>query len=155
MLGSAASLAAQAVTTPLDVVRTRVMTASPDEEYEGGIECSLSSVVVMASSAFFAVILRVWYITPVVVAGGAAPHAGQSQPFRKDVATHRINHHVHTALWRVAARLYSTPNRSSSLFQLTLPLAQEVSQMRLGPLGERRDLKLFGQGLPLAWRDQF
>lgn len=36
VLGSGASLAAQAVTTPLDVVRTRVMTASPDdEEYEG------------------------------------------------------------------------------------------------------------------------
>lgn len=36
VLGSGATLAAQAVTTPLDVVRTRVMTASPcDEEYEG------------------------------------------------------------------------------------------------------------------------
>lgn len=36
VLGSGASLAAQAVTTPLDVVRTRVMTASSDDEgYEG------------------------------------------------------------------------------------------------------------------------
>lgn len=36
VLGSGASLVAQAVTTPLDVVRTRVMTASPDDqEYEG------------------------------------------------------------------------------------------------------------------------
>ena len=36
VLGSGASLAAQAVTTPLDVVRTRVMTASADDEgYEG------------------------------------------------------------------------------------------------------------------------
>lgn len=35
-LGAGASLAAQAVTTPLDVVRTRVMTASTDDEgYEG------------------------------------------------------------------------------------------------------------------------
>lgn len=32
VLGSAASMAAQAVTTPLDVVRTRVMTASGDEQ---------------------------------------------------------------------------------------------------------------------------
>ena len=36
VLGSGASLAAQAVTTPLDVVRTRVMTASAGaEDYEG------------------------------------------------------------------------------------------------------------------------
>lgn len=40
MLGSGASLAAQAVTTPLDVVRTRVMTASSDDEGYEGVCCS-------------------------------------------------------------------------------------------------------------------
>ncbi len=36
VLGSGASVAAQAVTTPLDVVRTRVMTASADTEDSEG-----------------------------------------------------------------------------------------------------------------------
>lgn len=36
VLGSGASMIAQAVTTPLDVVRTRVMTASEDDQpFEG------------------------------------------------------------------------------------------------------------------------
>lgn len=49
VLGSGASLAAQAVTTPLDVVRTRVMTASPDdEEYEGVTRHPLFFVVCTA-----------------------------------------------------------------------------------------------------------
>lgn len=59
MLGSGASLAAQAVTTPLDVVRTRVMTASPDDEgYEGGRNVR---VVYIVYSAFLGGILRVRY----------------------------------------------------------------------------------------------
>ncbi|CAM9153203.1 unnamed protein product [Ectocarpus sp. 13 AM-2016] len=45
VLGSGASLAAQAVTTPLDVVRTRVMTASSDDEgYEGGVLGALGTI---------------------------------------------------------------------------------------------------------------
>lgn len=44
VLGSAASMVAQAVTTPLDVVRTRVMTASANEQpYEGESPLNLSA----------------------------------------------------------------------------------------------------------------